>query len=416
MRSVIGGLKMLTLGKAIGLLSVLMLGAQAGAAGFEKSIMFGGRTSGVAGIATPYIQGSEALYFNPAGLATDKVGKDVSFNLSPSTSQFKGPITANDVQSTSERKLVTPGSLMYQHSINEKLGVGVGAYNSGGTKSEYTNLPFNSGASSYTNAVDLVVSEFSLGAGYKISERLKVGLGYRITMINGSLKLLQRNPSSPTQILISEYSDISGTNYMGFRLGAQYKLSDSTMLGFTYRSDAPFSASTKSKVAGTTNDNKLLGTFPDAYTLGVQHTFNANWNSLAELVWTNYSRMQNLQIQGTVGSSSSPKLELAWNDQLNVRLAGEYLGFGMPVRFGYIYTSRVTDPQFAKATFTPPGVAHTLTLGTGKNIGDSFAVNGGLAHTWASGDVTAGNSTDLVRNGTYSVAETALHLGASYSF
>jgi hypothetical protein len=70
-----------------------LMGTSANAAGFEKSIVWGGRSSGVAGIATPYIQGADALYFNPAGLAGDKEGQTLSFNISPTQSSFKGPST-----------------------------------------------------------------------------------------------------------------------------------------------------------------------------------------------------------------------------------------------------------------------------------------------------------------------------------
>jgi len=111
----------------------LTFGEATWASGYEKSIVWGGRSAGLAGIATPYMQGSQALYFNPAGLVSDKVGQDVSLNLSPTWSQFKGPINDSSAQSTSDRKMLVPFGAMYGMTVNENLGFGVGVYVSGGS-------------------------------------------------------------------------------------------------------------------------------------------------------------------------------------------------------------------------------------------------------------------------------------------
>ena len=77
--------------------------------------MWGGDTSGVAGIATPYIQGSEAVYFNPAGLANDKAGaQDVSLNVSPTMAVWKAPIPGADssAQVTGQNPTTYSGGLL----------------------------------------------------------------------------------------------------------------------------------------------------------------------------------------------------------------------------------------------------------------------------------------------------------------
>src|SRR5690554_2535709 len=98
---------------ALAAVSVPFMAGEAIGGGYEKSIMWGGRTAGVAGIATPYIMGSQALYFNPAGLVSENVGQDISFNISPTWSQFKGPINNTNDQVTSERQLTTPFGVIY---------------------------------------------------------------------------------------------------------------------------------------------------------------------------------------------------------------------------------------------------------------------------------------------------------------
>ncbi len=59
-----------------------LAGSSAFGSGFEKAIMFGGRAAGIGGIATPYIQGPQSLYFNPA--ASPRIKKDMrSMWISP---------------------------------------------------------------------------------------------------------------------------------------------------------------------------------------------------------------------------------------------------------------------------------------------------------------------------------------------
>src|SRR4051812_13441628 len=112
----------------------LLVSSQLFAAGFEKSISWGGQTSGVAGIGSPYIQGSQALFFNPAGLASDRVGQDVSFNISPTSPTFTGPINNANYVETSQNTIITPFGLIYGNTLTEHLGIGIGAFVSGGSK------------------------------------------------------------------------------------------------------------------------------------------------------------------------------------------------------------------------------------------------------------------------------------------
>lgn len=414
-------------------LAALTFSATAWSSGFEKSIMFGGKTSGIAGIGTPQMQGGEALYFNPAGLATDKEGKDFTLNVSPTMPKFKAPISAANSGETSAGKTLLPGALFYGQSLNDKLGIGAGYYVSGGTDVKYENVTF-AGVNNGTGEADtkLNLTEFALGAGYKVNENLKVGLSYRISMVDANFKLLQR--TSASSFLQTNVDDLKATNFMGFKLGAQYKLSDSTNLGFTYRSNVPFKA--KGKVGGklqhntlgalpvTSGDMDVQSTFPDAYTLGVQHRLSDTWTLFGEYVYTAYGRIKNIQLEGTIAveptgttgiNQTNKAIQMNWKDQTNIRLAAENTSFGAPIRFGYIWTSRVTEARYARHTFPPPGEGHTVTLGSGMNFNESFSLNGGIEYTKIAGSSQA-NAADGINDGDFTITETAVHLGATYSF
>lgn len=392
----------------------LLATSQAFAAGFEKSIPWGGETAGLAGIGTPYVQNSQALFFNPAGLLGDKVGQDVSFNLTALQPTVKAPVFNKAAQETAESATLTPFGLIYGHTLNDKLGYGFGFYSVGGLATSFNGLKITGLGGDFDVKADLKITELSLGAGYKVMDNLKVGAAWRMGMISAALGAPKA--VNATTIDEGQYSDLEGSSYLGLRLGAQYKLSDDTQLGFTYRSEMTYEAKGKLNYSrhsvGTetqilTDQDVTVGTLlPAAWTLGAVHKLNASWNLYGEYVFTEYSKATNISTE--VNGAGSTPIELKWKDQHNLRLAAAYSGFGMPVRFGYVWTSQVSNPDYAGPTTTPPGAASTFTLGTGKAFGN-VNVNGGFDYTTVSGKVTGYTAEN-------EATSYALHLGADYSF
>lgn len=402
------------------------------ASGFEKGIMWGGRSAGVGGIASPYIAGSQALYFNPAGLANDKEGgQDVAFNLTLLQAKFKGPINNTNEQITSSDKLLTPLGLTYSYQANDRLGFGLGYFVSGGANAAYDDvtMPIPANANAKANIkTDLLVSEVSLGAGYKVTDDFKIGVAYRIVMAKAEFGLITRRPDITAGAYANtQLTDLKATDYSGFRLGAQYKVSDATKIGFNYRSEVNLSADgtlTNTVNAGAapavqpSAGATVKTTFPMQAQLGVVHEYT-EWRALAEYVWTQYSRVGDIGIDSG-GTRNNVKMN--WYDENQVRLGGEYLGMNWPIRFGYVWTSSVTNKDNARATFAPPAAASTFTLGTGQifqAFGNPLQFDVAGEYTFASGDGGTAQSGDTVgdfRAGTYAVNAMAAHLGLTYAF
>lgn len=404
------------------------------ASGYEKSVLWGGQSAGVGGVATPYVSGAEALFFNPAGLAKDKEGSEVSFQFSPTWSQFKGPVNNQNTIESSEKAISPVVALLFGKSINDKVGIGAGYYVAGGSKAKYlgVNFPgFTSTADVYT---DLTITEFSIGGGYKVNDKLKVGLAWRIVMANAEFATVDRVAS--TQIANPKLTGLKDTRYDGFRIGAQYEYDEKTRFGLSWRSEVNLTA--EGNISGTVitptitpslyeNPGKVKTTFPMALTLGIQHDLE-DWKLFAEYVWTQYSRVHAIDIEGIIGttaaSPSGATVEQRWLDQHNLRLGTEYTKTAWPIRAGFVYTSQVTNSDYARATFTPPAAAYTLTLGTGKmlkvgerdfqfDIAGEYSTVKGDGNGAASG---ASSATDDIRAGTYEAQAYALHMGLNYKF
>lgn len=405
---------------------------QAFAAGFERSIMWGARSAGVAGIATPYITGSQAIYFNPAGLVGSEVGQDVSLNFSPAWSEFKAPINNDNAQATSETGLSPVFGVTYGNTFNERWAFGLGAYISGGNAAEYKDVAFTGYPDRGEVKTELQVVEFAAGAGYKVNDDLKLGAAWRVLMVGADFSFLQRSPQAVgTAVINAKLTDLEDTQYTGFKLGAQYRLAENTLLGFTYRSEVNLEVEGDATLTALTplgpspvgaGSAKAETSFPMAATLGIQHDLNESWRLLGEYAWTQYSVVDKIEV--TLPAVGRNDLQLDWADQHNLRAAGEYLGTSWPIRFGYAWTSQVTDEAFARPTFSPPGSAHTVTLGTGQTFemgGNPLQFDVAGEYTFASADGgtadagATGPGTDI-RKGTYEAGVYALHLGLTYAF
>ena len=411
-------------------------GSNAFAAGYEKTVLWSGKYGGIAGITAGNAQGADALAFNPAGILTAKTGQELSSNLSVVQSQFKGPIGSDNVQNTGDTTYVAPFSFIYSATVNEKLAFAIGGYTAGGAKAEYNAVTFpmsgtTNNALSGVVKTDLAIQEIAAGVAYKPMDKLKIGASWRVAMARANFASVVPN-SGNTQVQNVEFSNLKDTQWTGYRLGAQWE-EETWGVGLAYRSEMLFNASgdAAGKVgigSGTTatltspGGATLSTALPMQISVGGWYDVSPKiWRAFAEYNFTNYSRVDVIGISGsgTVAGTTTafPNLRMNWLDQHNVRLAGEYLGTVVPVRFGYAWTSQVTSTDYARATFTPPGQAHTFTAGTGMDFMEgTLRTNAGLDYTMSSGAGSSPKPSEGVRSGDYSVSALSLHLGVAYMF
>jgi long-subunit fatty acid transport protein len=427
--------------KTIFTLLALAFATQAHAAGYEKSIMWGGKTGSMAGISTSYIEGADALYFNPAGLVAKAPGQQLSFNISPVWSKFSGPYNDNNDVIDSKSGFATPLSLIYSNTLNDQWAFGAGGYISGGSKVDFEDIDINYAGGKPSTKTDLQIAELGVGVGWKPNTTWKFGASYRYVLARASFGFFQRTGTSALNLFLNDLKDQESA----FKLGAQWAVCESTHIGLTYRSEVNLNASgsvdgtayakgSNNKFAVNHADASVSTVFPQAVTLGADHSFSDVWQGLAEVAWTNYARVDKIQTTmnttvQTVGTAVvNPAVTQNWQDQWNLRLGGNYMGYAWPIRFGYGLTTQVTNSDWARPTFTPPGTSHTLTVGSGQTFelgGQKLEFNGSGEYTFlsatgngkAAGDGTpvAGGAGDI-RAGDYKTSSYALHLGLAYNF
>lgn len=426
--------------------------------GYEKSVLWGGKYSGVAGSAAAGVSGSDSIFYNPAGLVNSPELGDLTFNLSSGSSQFKGPIVpsanvvspgpsiaaftnANKQESSKTAQTVVPG-LTYSMKINDAWSYGLGYYAVGGTRAVYEDVDFAPRSYKAKIGSEITITEFSAGIGYKVSDAMRLGLGLRYTMADATFSSAGYVSSGANVVGITnvDIKDIKTANLDSVRLGMQYDVSENTKVGLVVRTETKVSKTAKG--SGTANvcgggatcpavvnltipetDVKVETVLPMAINLGVEHKLADTWTLFGELVHTQYSKIEKVDLDGTltVGTSSSsiPDIDQKWKDQINVKLAAQYSGMSWPVRFGYIHTTAVSDKQYSRASFTPPGAAATYTLGTGQEfkIGQSpLEFNIAFDYTTVKGDSDDSVQPLYTPAGSYEAASTAIHTGFAYKF
>lgn len=411
----------------------LVAATNAWSAGFEKAVLWSGKYAAIGGAASSVVAGSQSLYFNPAGLASGS-GTEFSGNFSPTFSKFKGPFTTEGVQREGETQFSPVFGVTASHKLTEKLGFGIGTYVSGGTTSEYKAVPLN-GLPAAGSAIDnltpdskvnVSITEIALGAGYELTESLKIGAAYRVTLVKAEVNSIRYSASPVGNITSADFTDLKDEDFGGFKLGAQWAPKDAGFgLGAVFRSGIIFSA--KGKVSGRnesiatppstltpSESASLTNRFPLQTALGGFYDVSPNqWRMIGEWTFTRYAVNREIVVGGTLNTAQLPNLAQNWKNQHNFRVATEYmLSPEMPLRLGYVYTTQVTPDNRARPGFASPGIGHTITTGVGKSFSANLDVDLGLEYSFASG---TGTNPDLNgRGGKFSTNSKAAHLGVTY--
>ena len=380
-------------------------------AGLEKNVNWSGKYNGVAGAATSSVSDSEGLFFNPAGLAGVEGKGDVHVNFSPTFSQFEGPVTANDQKKKSVQSFSPLGGLTSAYRLDDSTVLGGGVFVSGGTKARYENIDGKGGVGQSS----LSIIEGTVGAAKKINQNFSVGASWRISYASADLATIAALGGG--NFVHIEFRDLSAWNFTGFRVGAQYK-ADKLSLGLNLRT--PLSVKLKGDTATGVNtnptkkdsDTTVSATFPLALSLGADYALDSKLKLLSDISYTNYSANKTLGINSkTLGDVSKT---LNWHDLYVLRFGSEFkVQDNIVLRAGYALISAVTNKAYANATYSSPGVGHSLTLGAGSKFGKLDA-NAALDYSFASGH-SDGNGANAL-SGDYRSHSYTAHLGVAYSY
>ena len=405
-----------------GVLGLNSINAQA--AGFEKSVLWSAHWSALGGAATSSVSGPEALYFNPAGLASSE-GLQFSVSGTATLDKITGPATGPNTSVDSKTRFFSPVGILISKSIQPKWGVGLGFYSAGGTRTEFENLSIPPFTLTPTYKADLTLNEIAVGTGYEVIEGLKVGAAYRVLLASADL---QYGGPAGANLVQYNLNGLSGTRYTGLKLGVQYAPKDAHYgLGAEWRNSVEFTLKSDTSSAFANTATLLPGTaasvtntLPQHFSVGGFYDVTPNkWRVLAEYTFTKYQDNQTLVVTGSAtGIGAYRSVDQKWSNMSNVRIGTEYKGFeDWALRAGYVWTSQVTPKSDPSILFSAPGTGNTVVVGAGKPIMNGFTLDGALEYSWAKGSVSTADLSpaNITRAGTYTTKAYALHLSLNYS-
>ena len=426
-------------------LSALTLAIAAGnasAGGFEKATLWDAKYSALAGAAVSSVDDSSAIFFNPAGLAFAE-SNDVALHLSPTFTEVNGPAAGDQTYVEGETNFVPSSGFTGLYKLNDKLTLGYGVYAAGGSSASYKNvtvgqsgaipgpggnsIPISPVTGDYSTKINVI--EAGLGMAYRINNNWSVGGTYRITYATADINLLSATGSLGASV---GYQDLSGTQYFGVRLGTMYRSDDNRFgWGMNFRSKVEIEAdgdykSTVGIGSGTTTNGKATAEtqLPMQISTGVDYALTNDWTVFGEVTYSNYEAIDSIKFTSSDNTDLLVnQINTDWNDQYNIRIAGEYTGIdGWALRGGYILTTAVVPEELAAPTFSTPANAHTLTLGAGTSImNDTVDLDFAAEYNYVNNDDVSGGGTATdsgtpAPGGKYRTSAYAFHVSAKYKF
>ncbi len=91
---------------------------------------------------------------------------------------IKAPNGANNTQDSSSR-WVSPIGLFYRSTSTDNSAFGAGIYTAGGNATEFNEVQYPGYTARPNIYTKLAINELAIGAGYKVNEKLRVGMAWR---------------------------------------------------------------------------------------------------------------------------------------------------------------------------------------------------------------------------------------------
>jgi len=341
----------------------------------------GARSIGRGGTNIAFADNGVVLYDNPAGMMNIEGCGLVDFgaDLLITDISFSNPIN-NSVDAHTNPFPMGHVSF-FKKSANQRWAFGLGMYSPAGFSSKYildVAAPFGEPMTSKSVCLK---SDILPGLAYKVNDRLSVGGSFGVSWchfeMEGPYTLQGPNVMAGTPLKL----DLQATGAAPvWSLGLQYKLTEATMLGLTYKSATHFGlhGTTVGDIPGVGSsmyDLRLNATFPQSVGLGLKHQICKHRVFSADMIWYNWSKafdsfdlyMNNPRTPGF--PALYEEFPLKWRDSLTIQFGYEQkLCQNLTLRLGYAHH---TNPV-PRSTLTPyiqTIVEHSFTTGLGWKIG-----------------------------------------------
>jgi long-chain fatty acid transport protein len=371
----------------------------------EPPFLSDGRSNAMGGVGVATNDYASAPYHNPAGL-TSIENFGLTATVMPVFAKLEGPfpnLAFQFEQHESEPIFAPLGALGAGYRVHEKVVVGLAAFVPAAFGANYTGAALGRDASAHAFA-----AEFQLPVAVALTEDLSVGAAYRVTFARVSLEVPGVLP--PLTIADSE-TTLTGFNFTGFSLGARYRISDAVRVGVAYRSKVVVDLDGEVEFPngeGPTQDETSEFPLPHTFKVGTEFQLMDKKLTLAVdgAYWV-YSDSHD--------ESPDNMRPRAWDDSIGGSFGAEYwVSEQIPVRAGFTLYNSATNAGSAIPFGIPPGMVWAVGAGSGIKLG-SVDLDAGVGYEVFAGD-TVSAADNPTGPGDYSGRAIIATLSANFRF
>jgi len=303
-----------------------------------------------------------AIYFNAGELAEVKT-LTVTADIAPTLIALRGPANGPYTKVDSDNSVFPTFFLGAGYRLNERVVLGLAAYAVGGFGTEYSSV---AGPPGTPRGLSVGSFEVSPAAAFELTKTFSIGVGYRASYVMETMKLTL--PVGPMGAPVDGKASLSGASFLGAHLGLYYRPLPALRLGLSYRTKTTTTVDGKLTVGPVTDDWSSKFSFPHSFRLGA--AYDAIPEKLTFALDLRYLLHAEANKELVIHSSQPDQVQpLNWKNSFAVGLGVEYFATAMiPVRAGYGLTQSATPKDHAGLFFVPPGLIHSLHAGFGVKL------------------------------------------------
>lgn len=304
-----------------------------------------------------------AVYYNPAGLALQE--RTAFLNtvhvIAPSYELTQGGNSTD----AKDQVFAQPSFFATLPYTNNEIPItfGFGFYSPFGLSTDWpTNSSFRTLAT--RNEVQYLTAAFAVGLS--VADNLHVGVGFELnhnkTELNRGLGL------TPNDRFTFKGTDIAPT----WTVGLLWEVNEKHSFGFMYRSACKFTLDGDASISplNLSNDARVNWVYPDNFVIGYAYRPSPNWLIGLDYDYTNWERVNTLQLNAGPLSTSLP---LNWKASSYTNLGVTYFTGPWSYSAGISYsTNSIPDS----------------TLSPALPDNDKFLYNVGVGYTWRQWEFT----------------------------
>ena len=359
-------------------------------------------------------------YYNPNNAAILGTGLNLAANCGKPTG---GLICGKGKDDTDLLAVVPSGYISHQY--NDRIWMGVGVFAPFGLTTEYDD---DWVGRYHAIKSELLTYNLNPSIAFKIDEHASVGFGISAMYADGELTqaadvalgaFLMGGPPPTGTATIDSKAKVTGTDWgFGFNMGVLLEPTDHTRLGLHYRSKIKLKLDGSAKINGpvlnSKRDAKLDVSLPDSLSVSAYHGINPQWAVMADITWTQWSKLNALVVEFADGSLSVTPLN--WEDRTRYAIGTEYTHNQQWIFRGGLALDETPVPNSTLRTPRVPDNDRTwLTFGATYIYSPEISFDFGYAHLFVDDPKLTGTADAEDPTAPFPVGLTGTHaLNAEY--